>query len=129
MKKIYEGTITNDACDGEGTGLTGIMTDKETIVLAKQVCEDMDELGHFLSVSYYVSNKPITNDEHIKALFCPIVSDEHDDIEFGHAYSEITGYLWTDESLVVGGHDLLREINSHTGKFIHLEIEYTKEKP
>src|SRR5437868_3327415 len=44
-------------------------------------------------------------------------------------YSEITGYLWTDENLMVGGHDLLDELRSHKGSFVHLEIAYSKDVP
>lgn len=38
-------------------------------------------------------------------------------------YSEVTGYLWTDEVFTVGGHDLIRELASRLGKYLHLEVE------
>jgi hypothetical protein len=44
--------------------------------------------------------------------------------DVGHRYSEITGYLWTDEEIMVGGHDLIEELHDHLGKFCHLEITY-----
>lgn len=37
-------------------------------------------------------------------------------------YSEITGYLWTDEEIMIGCHDLLTEINENIGKYIYLEL-------
>jgi hypothetical protein len=40
--------------------------------------------------------------------------------------SEYTGYLWTDEDLMVGGHDLLAELKSHLGKFCHLYVHYSR---
>ena len=43
--------------------------------------------------------------------------------EFWEQYSEITGYLGTDETLNVGGHDLLEELRSNIDNYIILEIE------
>ena len=43
------------------------------------------------------------------------------------AYSEITGYLWTDEVVKIGGHDLLKEFETHLGKYLYMEIEYYEE--
>ena len=44
--------------------------------------------------------------------------------DFNPRYSEITGYLWTDEELNVGGHDLMAELKSNVGKWLILEIVY-----
>jgi hypothetical protein len=44
-----------------------------------------------------------------------------------NAYSEITGYLWTEESLMIGGHDLLEIFRSHVGHYLVLEITYNQE--
>jgi hypothetical protein len=38
-------------------------------------------------------------------------------------YSEITGYLWTDENFRVGGHDMIERLRSHIGKYLLLEVE------
>lgn len=43
--------------------------------------------------------------------------------EYCARYSDITGYLWTDDKLNVGGHNLLRELESFVGKYLVLEIE------
>jgi hypothetical protein len=51
------------------------------------------------------------------------------DATFGARYSEDTGYLWTDEELNVGGHDLLGELESHEGRYCLLEIRYSHEVP
>ena len=45
------------------------------------------------------------------------------EVEFNARYSEITGYLWTDEELNVGGHDLLNELKSYDCSFLNLEVE------
>jgi hypothetical protein len=44
------------------------------------------------------------------------------DTEFGACYSEITGYLWTNEAARVGGHDLIAEFRSNVGKWLLLEV-------
>lgn len=43
---------------------------------------------------------------------------------YGDRYSELTGYLWTDEQLKVGGHDLLNELASNKGKYLYMEVDY-----
>lgn len=74
-----------------------------------------------ITVRYWVSDKEKTKIELqesvLKKYFGAL------DCEYGDHYSEITGYLWTDEELKLGGHDLLDELRSHIGKYIYLEIE------
>lgn len=43
-------------------------------------------------------------------------------IEWGARYSEVTGYLWTDEHFVVGGHDMLARLTDAVGKYLLLEV-------
>ena len=43
--------------------------------------------------------------------------------EYYHAYSDYTGYLWTDEKFTCGGHDIPEILKSHKGEYIHMEIE------
>lgn len=38
-------------------------------------------------------------------------------------YSDVTGYLWTNEECKVGGHDLYEELQSYEGKYIDMAIE------
>jgi hypothetical protein len=42
---------------------------------------------------------------------------------FGARYSEATGYLWTDNEFIVGGHDLNTELGSLQGKWVHFELD------
>ena len=48
------------------------------------------------------------------------------EVDFDIRYSEITGYLWTDEELKVGGHDLIEELTSYVGKYLYLKVTYSK---
>jgi hypothetical protein len=126
VKQVYRGIITASAIDEEGEDLLGLFPEDAgpIIVLTKEIASSLC-YGSFLSVGYYVADKPCAKDAAIRALFVPITSDADDKIEFSHAYSEYTGYLWTTEELVVGGHDLINELKSYVGKFLHLEIEYS----
>jgi hypothetical protein len=43
-------------------------------------------------------------------------------VNYGARYSEITGYLWTDENFKVGGHDMIERLKSDIGKYLLLEV-------
>ena len=43
-------------------------------------------------------------------------------------YSELTGYLYTEEDFKVGGHDLIKILDLNFGKYIHMEIELFVDK-
>jgi|ERR1700760_1779856 len=45
------------------------------------------------------------------------------DVDWGARYSEVTGYLWTDEDFKVGGHNMIKELTVHNGKYLLLEVE------
>ena len=83
----------------------------------------------FWSVRYFISDVERHGDEWTAALLQHIYGDA--EIEYQAAFSEITGYLWTDENFMVGGHDLLAELKSAVGggkKWLRLEITmHTKE--
>ena len=78
-----------------------------------------------VSVRYAINNTdnwPDTLDEiaadEVSRLSGDLVSD------YGARYSEITGYLWTDEDLTVGGHDLIKIFRENAGKYLWLEVTY-----
>jgi hypothetical protein len=90
--------------------------------LAKLIQDDLEVHGRRVSVSYFVTDTPKTKDElaenQVRVLLGDATADYTDN------YSDVTGYLWTDEELQVGGHDLLAEIQSSIGRHLHLEITY-----
>lgn len=43
--------------------------------------------------------------------------------EYYHCYFDFTGYLWTTEKFKCGGHDIPKILESHRGRYIHMEIE------
>lgn len=77
--------------------------------------------GKEVSIRYWISNtekpKQELQETFLKKLFGAV------DAEYQDVYSDYTGYLWTDQNLKIGGHDLLEELLSYLGKFIYLEID------
>lgn len=73
-----------------------------------------------VTVRYFTSEKPCSfqeaEEDFIKTLHGGI------EAKFGARYSDITGYLFTDQDFVIGGHDLAEEIESYLGKYLNLEV-------
>jgi hypothetical protein len=76
--------------------------------------------GKFVNVQYWISTKELSKTE-LKAELVKKVYGEAD-VEYVQQYSDFTGYLWTDENIKIGGHDLLKELKGFEGSYIHLEI-------
>ena len=74
-----------------------------------------------VTVKYWTSDEKKTKEEMQEGVLRQLFGDV--EANYNDAYSEITGYLWTDEDLNIGGHDLLEEIRSYLGKFIYLEVD------
>ena len=84
--------------------------------------EDLvDEMaGHECSVNYWVCDEQCSPNEAQEAFLKKVMGAT--DGRFSINWSEITGYLWTDEELNVGGHDLAQEIRSNIRKWLILEV-------
>lgn len=85
------------------------------------LAERLEEIsGHTVTVRYWASDQPMTDEqrteETIRAYTGALRS------EYSVAYSEITGYLWTNEYLEVGGHDLLEELAMYIDKYLYIEV-------
>jgi hypothetical protein len=74
-----------------------------------------------VTVRYWITNFPCSREEatedHARQLMGIAAT------KFGAVYSEITGYLWTDQECNIGGHDLIGELEDCAGKWLILEIE------
>lgn len=127
MKKIYRGLLVKMS-NSEEEGLLGLVDDKfeVNVPLAEILENDIDKYGCYLSVNYYITDKPVDIDELPLKLMETLYGEG--DAEYRMRYSEYTGYLWTDEEINVGGHDLLNELKSNIGKWIHMEIEFSESK-
>lgn len=81
-----------------------------------------DEIsGKVVTARYWITDQKCTRDEAVEEF----VKRLHGcaECKFVSHYSEITGYLWTDEEINIGGHDLLSELSSHVDKFLILEVD------
>ena len=74
------------------------------------------------SLRYAISENPIESIDSVLLDIENAFDDETLDMQYIHRYSEETGYLWTDEKLEIGGHDILKELYSYIGKYLYLEI-------
>jgi hypothetical protein len=116
--------------------LSGLLTvrdygDSEEVLF---LGEDEQPLAEYLeykitykkvSCRYWITDKEVTRDQaqnqFLKTLFGNAKA------EFHARYSEMTGYLWTDEELKIGGHNLMNELKSHAGSWLILEIDIHNE--
>jgi hypothetical protein len=87
--------------------------------LVEELMDDVN--GKMVSVRYFITDTSQTKSELTESLIKKLYGDA--EANYGHVHSEYTGYLWTNHDLSVGGHDLISEIASYKGKFLHLEIE------
>lgn len=89
-------------------------------ILAEKLEPIIDEKQ--VSVRYWICADKMSQEEANEAFQLHLFGGKASAL-YSPIYSEITGYLWTDEELRVGGHDLLKELDSFIGKYLILEIE------
>jgi hypothetical protein len=118
-KRVYSGWIAEHDL-GDATDILFLSEISEPLAEALQ--DDLHRFGDQVSVRYFVSDEKRFLDELQENLVRQIAGDAEAD--YGSNYSEITGYLWTDEELKVGGHDLLAELRTHKGRYCVLEFTW-----
>lgn len=74
-----------------------------------------------VTVRYWSCSQPCTKKEASEEAVVSCMGKG--DYAFGAVYSEMTGYLWTDEELNIGGHNLISELSSHEGRYLIVEVE------
>ncbi|MCO6704822.1 hypothetical protein [Streptomyces sp. CHB9.2] len=93
-----------------------IYVDKDSLV---DMLEDI--VHNVVTVRYWISSTPLKTVEEADERTLEQVMG-YLDAEIDHRYSDITGYLWTDEHFKVGGHDLIPIFEEAEGKYLLLEI-------
>lgn len=89
--------------------------------------DTIEENKRLVSASYLLSEKKIADYEtEIANYYMQLEGDF--EIEYISRYSSTTGYLWTDSTLIIGGHNLLAELASSIGKYLYLEIKVWEPK-
>lgn len=102
---------------GECDEVLYLQGDKEP--LAYQLEEEMS--GKQVTVRYWATEKQATKEQAQFDFIRQVMGDAYCD--FGAVYSDYTGYLWTDEEIKVGGHDLIKELYSLVSMWLILEVE------
>jgi hypothetical protein len=114
--KTYEGFLSLRE-HGEAYDILFISSEDEPLA------EVLDESikGKQVTVRYWICDKQCTKEEASQDHVQQVMGKA--DTDYGAAYSEVTGYLWTDEEINIGGHDLLAELKGNIGKWLVLEVE------
>jgi hypothetical protein len=116
MQRIYKGLITETSRGGNNDALfVGDMDEP----IASEFYDNLK--GKQVSVRYFISDTEKTKEELTENLMSALAGSV--DADYNDRYSDITGYLWTDEELNIGEHDLLKELRSNVGKFLYLEVD------
>lgn len=95
--------------------------------LAERISDDLERHGRYASVRYWTADAPMGDDEINEAAVRSMLGEA--EARYRVAYSDVTGYLWTDEDINVGGHDLLEELKGQAGRYLLLEIGYATDAP
>lgn len=103
-----------------------IKTENNGFPLTKEMEDRIGWTDYFASVRMVTGNTPIDPTKVEETIIECFEGNAKG--EYSHAYSDYTGYLWTDEKFVVGGHDIPKILRSHMNEYIHMEIELYKLK-
>lgn len=115
MKTIILRGFLTEAAYGEGDAL--YLSDNEN-PLVERLEEIKDKQ---VSIRWFTSDKEKIFEQAEEDLIRTIMG-EAEEVYLNNAYSDYTGYLYTDENLTVGGHDLIEELRSFKGQFINMEV-------
>lgn len=116
--------------DGTRSQIKLIQIDGYEIDLVGRFSEMMSSFPkHMCQINYWISDMPKTKDEILESIFKTLYGVI--DAEYGHDIctgSSMTG-SWTEEytTLQIGGHNLYNEISSYEGRFIIMELDFTKD--
>ncbi len=63
------------------------------------------------TIRYHITSEKKTFEELNENIIRKVCGADLD-IKYSHHYSDLTGYLWTDENFIVNNHDIIKEIQS-----------------
>lgn len=113
---IYKGLVLEDNYD---ENCEALFIGENSQPIAEIFADDFEDKQ--VTVRYWTSDEEKTKDELQEGVLRKLFGNI--DADYGDRYSETTGYLWTNEDISIGGHNLLEEIRSYVGKYIHLEVD------
>lgn len=76
---------------------------------------------HNVDVTYWISNDNLSFSD-VQEQYVLHLLGKSAQSTYMPIFSSYTGYMYTDDSLKIGGHDLVSELKSYVGKWINLEI-------
>ena len=106
---------------GDGSEEVIFLSDSMDEPLFERIQDTAHPNGRTVYVRWWSSDKQATKEELSTEVAANVLGAAQ--LEFGAHYSEVTGYLWTDNEFKVGGHDLNFELGSLQGKWVHLELD------
>lgn len=115
--EVFEGRI---AVRDRGDASDILFLGHDSPPLAEQFRDALGGEKRQVSLRYFISADPLAEDQRTDALVRAAVGEGLG--EYVDVYSDVTGHLWTDEAMKVGGHDLLDELRSHAGQWCRLEV-------
>jgi hypothetical protein len=118
---IYKGLIAESS---RGENYDALFIGEMEEPIAYEFEEEIQ--GKQVSVRYWISDTEKTKEELTENMIMTMAGAV--DADYGDRYSDVTGYLCTDEELNIGGHDLLSELRSNIGKFVYMEIDVHSEQ-
>lgn len=121
-ERIYTGTITLRSYGEDDEALWLDPTAAYVEPLSGQIAWDIKTLGNTVTVSYWIADGPRTIEQLVENEAKKLAGAAGAD--YSQRYSDITGYLWTDAELTIGGHDLLAELESEVGRWCYLSIRF-----
>lgn len=122
-ERIYTGTIKIGSYGEDDDALwLEPSADPQAEPLAGEIATDIEELGNTVTVSYWITDGPRTLDQLLENEAKKLAGAA--DADYSQRYSDVTGYLWTDAELTIGGHDLLAELESEVGRWCYLSIKF-----
>lgn len=123
--RTYRGMLVRTG-NGEESDLVGYVGEDHRVrILAEEVNSDnynpTNRGGRMpVSIRYFITDQPVESSD----LEVALAATFDYDIDYCMHYSELTGYLWTDENLKVGGHNLIKILSNYLGKYLHLEVTF-----
>ena len=102
--------------------------DTALLVGDSPLSQQLEEIKNkFVTVRFFISDTEKTKQELLKDLILTISGSA--DVDYGNVYSECTGYLWTNDNLVIGGHDIIDMMCYHIGKYAYIEVDIHDTNP
>lgn len=93
--------------------------------LYEPLAERLEWMHHKeVTISYWITGIRITKDEAQESFMRKVIGDA--EVFYDVHYSDYTGFLWADEELRIGGHDLLQELQFRKDQYLILQIDYVR---